>query len=67
MAEVDDVRASVNFATFEENKAQNYCSRTNLSARRRDAEVEVTVAHHLGGLVGAVAGSGSHAQLSWFE
>ena len=50
------MRASVNFATFEESKAPNYCSRTNLSARRRDAEVELTVAHHLGGLVGAVAG-----------
>lgn len=34
--------------------------------RRRDAEFGLTVAHHLGGLVGAVAGR-MHAHLSWFE
>ena len=45
------------FRQFEENHAQNFCSWANPYTRRRDAEVGLTVSHHLGWLVGCRRGS----------
>ena len=50
MAEVDDIVAA-NFRQFEENQAQNFCSWAKVNIRRRDIELELTTAHHLGGLL----------------
>ena len=50
MAEVDDIVAA-NFRQFEANQAQNFCSWAKVNIRRRDIELELTTAHHLGGLL----------------
>lgn len=52
MAEVDDtVLVAANFRQFEAKQAQNFCSWAKLNIRRRDIELELTTAHHLGGLL----------------
>ena len=43
---------AANFRQFEENhQAQKFSSRAKLNIRRRYIELELTTAHHLGGLL----------------